>query len=117
MDAHSVEGFIKPVVHPPAVQRFPHRLVIGGAFALATATAIGAASGLEDAWIALLVICALLLVIPLMNGMNDEMTGNSEVGMGAGTQVSSAHVEGEVSSGEEGGLPDPLDDGFDIPLM
>ena len=111
-----------------SMQNISRPLVISGAIALLFAAVILSGTATSSPWMVFFLLSAMLLVITISSAFGDEAGGAGVVGHGSTAGVldvkgkNSGSSADSTQSGEAGGgepsqrLPDPLEDGFDLPL-
>ena len=112
-----------------SMQNISRPLVIGGAVALLFTAVILSGTATSSPWMVFFLLSAMLLVITISSAFGDEAGGTGVAGHGSTAGVlgvkgknSGSSASGSARGGEVGDaeasqrLPDPLEDGFDLPL-
>jgi hypothetical protein len=110
-----------------SMQNISRPLVIGGAIALLFAAVILSGIASSSPWMVFFLLSAMLLAITISSAFGDEAGGSGGTGHGSTAGVldingnsgsSAASARGGEGAGAEPSqrLPDPLEDGFDLPL-
>jgi hypothetical protein len=112
-----------------SMQNISRPLVIGGVIVLLFAAIFLSGTAASSPWMVFFLLSAMLLVFTVSSAWGDEAGTDGAVGRGATAGVlgekgsgSDAHSAGLRLGGQGPGndapqrLPDPLEDGFDLPL-
>ena len=118
IDAQTREGFMKPVVHEPLMQAISRGLLFGGGGILLLIAALLNISDSTQLLITVLIIYAAALVFVILFGNNQTPNESETANVGVlGHNLSNQVNTQDYDGSEENQLVDPLDNGFDIPLL